>query len=170
MTVNSLGLFINQNRQMLMAYAMTMVGNKYAAEDLVSDVTVKALSRTEQLKDEDKTSVLKWLYTIMKTTFYDQTEKAVRHGEVDLEATTDEDGCCDWGAYGVSDYYTDSAAEYHDVVKVLNSLDENLRTAIKLFAAGVRVEDIAKRQKVTVVTVYNRIKAARAKMQQMMAA
>ena len=148
MTINELGLFINSDRQWLLANAMTFSGNKFDAEDLVSEMTLKAMRYVDNLKDGDKTSVRKWLYNIMKTIYFNLVRDAHEMAEDDEEVLDACNVAC--GEFESSDL----GFELRDA---LDKLDTNQRQILELVAYGYSMKEIAEKLNCALSAAYYRL-------------
>jgi RNA polymerase sigma-70 factor (ECF subfamily) len=142
----------------LRAFAISLVRDVPAADDLVQDTIVKAWSNID--KFEPGTNLRAWLFTILRNTFYSQLRKRKRE-------VPDPDGIhagrlCEKPAH-------DGRLAMNDFRKAFDQLSAEHREALILVgASGFSCEEVAQMTGVAVGTVKSRTNRARARLCEML--
>ena len=142
----------------LRAFAISLTGNRDAADDLVQDAILRAWTNLD--KFEPGSSMTAWLFTILRNAFYSEYRKSRR--EVD-----DPDGL-HAGRLGTppNQSYT---CEYQELLEALAKLSPGQREALILIGAqGMTYDEAAHVSGVPSGTMKSRVARARARLAQLM--
>jgi RNA polymerase sigma-70 factor (ECF subfamily) len=135
----------------LRAFAISLTGDAVAADDLVQDALLRALSNIDRFKPG--TNIKAWLFTILRNAFYSDYRK--RHREVE-----DPDGILA-GRLAIAPEQGARLA-YEDMLVALAHLPARQREAIVLVAAeGFTYEEAARVCNTSIGTIKSRINRAR---------
>ncbi|GIV39736.1 MAG: RNA polymerase sigma factor [Thermonema sp.] len=140
----------------LRPFALRMVKDQDAADDLIQETLYKAL------KNKDKfsigTNLKAWLYTIMKNTFITRYQKASRRQT--FVDTTDNQHFINSG-----ERTAHNAALSHlmteEIMHAIDALAEHYRLPFLMYYRGFKYQEIADRLGIPIGTVKNRIHIAR---------
>lgn len=128
--------------------------------DLVQDTLLKALSYRETFREN--INLKGWLFTIMRNTFINNYRKGKR-------AMTIIDPAKQLYFLNTEDHHTfnkpDKNFEYHDILKLISQLPQDLRQPFTLHAEGYKYHEIADTLTIPIGTVKNRIFQARKEIQ-----
>ena len=127
-------------------FALKLTTNHEAAQDLVQDTALIALSYSDRYYDQN---FIGWLFTIMKNLFYKQNKK----DQLFLTNT-------DWNIFG-SDKTTDTAASESDIYSAVNSLSDCNRETMRLYLSGYKYREIAEKLNTPIGTIKSRISESR---------
>ena len=142
----------------LRAFARFLIRDRIAADDLVQDAVVRALTALDQF--QPGTNLKAWLFTILRNHFYEQTRRRKREARAML-AFSDEDGPCNPEQH--------ARAELQDLQRVIFELPPLQREALILIGAqGLTHEEAAAICGVPEGTMKARLSRARAALSQKM--
>jgi len=156
MTAQEFDQQLTDLKDRLMYFAMSLTSDRTAAEDLLQETYLKAITYRKMFVKE--TNLKAWLFTIMKNTFINNYRKAVRQ-KTTFDNTKDL-------------YYLNSAShekveavdsEYavNEINKSINSLKDEFRIPFKMFTEGHKYKEIADELNLPIGTVKSRIYFAR---------
>jgi RNA polymerase sigma-70 factor (ECF subfamily) len=143
---------IDGHYQALYRYAYRLSGSAADAEDLTQEAFGKAISRIDQLRDEDKARG--WLFRILRNAYLRRVRDEKRHRIVPLDAVGD-----------VAEQPPEPAPELDParLQLALNELDEAFRTPIILYYfEEFSYKDIAEQMDLPIGTVMSRLARAKA--------
>ena len=143
----------------LRAFAISLTGNRDAADDLVQDAVLRAWTNLD--KFEPGSSMSAWLFTILRNLFFSNYRKSRREVQ-------DPDGC-HAGRIGTPPNQG-YACEYQELLEALAKLSPVLREALILVGAqGMTYEEAAHVTGVPSGTLKSRVSRARARLAQLLA-
>jgi RNA polymerase sigma-70 factor (ECF subfamily) len=133
----------------LKSSALRFTKNKDAANDLIQDTIVKAISKKDKFQiDSDLQG---WMYIIMKNTYLQKQHKEKRY--VSADETNEKE---------VSTYNnSNSCLAAKEIVEAIKKLDKSQRKAFMMFAKGFKYEEIAEELQVPIGTIKSRIHNAK---------
>lgn len=139
----------------LRRYALALLGNRAAADDLVQDCLERAWSRLAQRRETG--SLRGWLFTIMHNLFVnDLARRRARPAEVELEAEPPVDGG------------QENRVEISDLARAILRLPPPQRSVLVLVAIEeMSYEEVARLLDVPVGTVMSRLHRARERLAEM---
>jgi RNA polymerase sigma-70 factor (ECF subfamily) len=143
---------IDGHYQALYRYAYRLSGSAADAEDLTQEAFGKAISRIDQLRDEDKARG--WLFRILRNAYLRRIRDEKRHRVVPLDAVGD-----------VAERPPEPMPELDParLQLALNELDEAFRTPIILYYfEEFSYKDIAEQMDLPIGTVMSRLARAKA--------
>jgi RNA polymerase sigma-70 factor (ECF subfamily) len=155
----------------LYGVALRLTGNRAEAEDLVSETTVKAWSKLDQL--EDRQSFPKWVFRILTNTFISNRRGA--HGE--QETSLQDDGEQPFSLFERMHqpfllWWSNPEQELlnkllrEDIERALDDLPDSFRTIVVLVdVEGYTYGEVAESLKVPIGTVRSRLSRARSMLQ-----
>ena len=125
--------------------------------DLVQDTILKALMNQEKFRDDK--NLKGWLFTIMRNIFINNYQKARRSRTYSEEIKQQ----FSLPSRGTARTLDDPASnvEYHDILKSVNSISNELLVPFQLYVSGYKYNEIAENQGIPLGTVKNRIFKAR---------
>jgi len=151
---------IDQYRPLLTGFALSLTKDRDAAEDLMQETYLKALTRKDQFRPG--TNLRAWLSTIMRNLFINQYRKQKRRkteptdlNQVDFLDTPTVDN------EGVSNLTV------QEIQSAIDLLEEKFRGPILLLMRGYAYEEIAEYYAAPVGTIKSRIFHARRKLQKL---
>lgn len=148
----------------LLNFAFQLTNNREAANDLLQDTTLKALTNEE--KFVDNSNFKGWIFTIMRNIFINNYRQQVRQATV-VDRTEDlyhlnvsqESGLdTPEGTYAVK-----------EIMEVLNNMSEDFRKPFNMHVAGYKYSEIAEELNLPLGTVKSRIFFARKQLRQALA-
>ena len=143
----------------LRAYALIVAHRSADADDLVQDTLEKAWKAQEQY--QPGTSMKSWLFTILRNSQHNSWRRSRRLVE-------------DPNGYHASCLHTEASqgwrAEFSDVLKAMDTLDEASRQALLLITAGLSYEETASVCGCNLRTVQSRVRRARQRLAERQAA
>jgi RNA polymerase sigma-70 factor (ECF subfamily) len=151
-------------QERLSSIALNYTTNREDAQDLLQETLLKAIDSREKFHED--TNLLAWATTIMKNTYINTyrrktlTRKAFDHNGID-------------GIMG--DHFWDMThstslySEVNEVVKMLESIDDDFKIPFNLHLQGFKYKEIAKKLNLNLGTVKSRIFCARRKLTSMAA-
>ncbi|MCM1378273.1 MAG: RNA polymerase sigma factor [Clostridium sp.] len=140
----------------LLSFAYQLTTNREAAEDLLQDTTLKALSNEE--KYVENVNFKGWIFTIMRNIFINNYRQSVRQATV-VDKTEDlyhlnicQDSGLDTpeGSFAVK-----------EITKAVNEFNEDYRVPFNMYVAGYKYHEIAEKLGLPLGTVKSRIFFAR---------
>lgn len=143
-------------KQSLKNFALSLTHNPDDAHDLLQDTYVKAI--TYRKKFEDSTNLKAWLFTIMKNTFINSYRRAVKTRQI-IQPNADLAMARAWK----NNYQdiTESRIESKDIIKKIESLDDQYKIPFTRYYNGYKYEEIAQEMQLPLGTVKSRIFLAR---------
>ena len=156
----------------LYGVALRLTGNQADAEDLVSETTVKAWSKLDQL--EDRQSFPKWVFRILTNTFISNRRGAHIEQDHTLWRTTGSNRfpCSRELHQPFLLWWSNPEQEllnkllHDDIERALDSLPENFRTIVVLVdIEGYTYGEVAESLGVPIGTVRSRLSRARSMLQ-----
>lgn len=140
----------------LLKYAYVLTSDRDSAYDLVQDTTLKALD--SQDKFTDNSNFVGWMFTIMRNLFINEYRRQARsvvdvdHSDdlfkLDAPSVTSREG-------------PDESFAVAEIMSVIDSYPEEYRVPFRLYLAGYRYSEIARRMHLPLGTVKSRIFFAR---------
>lgn len=143
----------------LLRYALGLTLNREDAKDLLQDTILKAISYRNQFVEY--TSLKAWTYTIMKNTFINNYRKNIRQNTI-FDNTKD--------LFFISqnkdtnNATPDCAYSANEISKIIEGLDESLKTPFKMHTEGYKYKEIAQKLDLKLGTVKSRIFFTRKKL------
>ncbi|MFZ5939080.1 MAG: RNA polymerase sigma factor [Bacteroidota bacterium] len=140
-------------------FALSLTANREEAKDLLQETYLKALSSKD--KFIEFTNFEAWAYTIMKNTFINNYRKAIRQNTV-VDTTKD--------LYYLNNtkesvnIRPDSSFQHKEIVKHIESLQDELRIPFKMHTEGYKYKEIAEELNLKIGTVKSRIFFTRKKL------
>ena len=161
-TARNFERMIADQMQSMQHMTMRFATNKDDAEDLYQETIYKALKNKDKFKPD--TNVKAWLYTIMRNTYINSYNRAVKSkiGNDDTE-----------GQYFLNNANrkdmspVESATNYKELLEVVNKLEDVFRVPFKMMYEGYKYKEIADELDLPIGTVKSRIFFARQKLEQM---
>lgn len=142
--------------QFLKPFALKLTRDLEAANDLMQETLLKAITNREKFKEG--TNLKAWLYTIMKNTFITDYHKQTRRNT--FIDTTD-----NLHFINSSDFTTSNNAisEFvvDDIKEAVEKLKDDYRTPFMMHFKGFKYHEIAEHLEIPIGTVKNRIHIAR---------
>lgn len=156
MTAVEFNFSLNEASKALKPFALRLTKDFEEANDLVQDTLMKAFLNKE--KFTDGTNLKGWLYIIMKNTFITNYQKMVKKNTF---IDTTENLYYINSSQNVSINDAISSFAQKDINEAIARLDDEVKVPFELYFKGFKYEEIAKRLKVPLGTVKNRIHIAR---------
>jgi RNA polymerase sigma-70 factor (ECF subfamily) len=138
---------VNEHGAALLAYAIRLTGDRYAAEDVVQETLVRAWKRVDQL-DAAKGSVRGWLLTVARNIVIDQARaRASRPPEVPESVST----------APIAADHSEAVADLVMMSELLGGLSKEHRSVlVELYYRGRTVNEAAESLGVPAGTVKSR--------------
>lgn len=156
MTAIEFNTRIMNEKSSLKNFALSLTHNTDDALDLLQDTYVKAITYRE--KFEDSTNLKAWLFTIMKNTFINayrrnvKTKQLISKGD-DIQLNR---------AFKQNSYdHSESRMNAKEIIKKIESLDEDYKVPFTRYYNGYKYEEIAQEMQLPLGTVKSRIFIAR---------
>ncbi len=156
MTAIEFNTRIMNEKSSLKNFALSLTHNTDDALDLLQDTYVKAITYRE--KFEDSTNLKAWLFTIMKNTFINayrrnvKTKQLISKGD-DIQLNR---------AFKQNSYdHSESRMNAKEIIKKIESLDEDYKVPFTRYYNGYKYEEIAHEMQLPLGTVKSRIFIAR---------
>jgi RNA polymerase sigma-70 factor (ECF subfamily) len=156
MTAIEFNTRIMNEKSSLKNFALSLTHNTDDALDLLQDTYVKAITYRE--KFEDSTNLKAWLFTIMKNTFINayrrnvKTKQLISKGD-DIQLNR---------AFKQNSYdHSESRMNAKEIIKKIESLDEDYKVPFTRYYNGYKYEEIANEMQLPLGTVKSRIFIAR---------
>jgi len=138
----------------LRAFARSLTRNHSAADDLVQETLLKAISNKDKFREG--TNLRAWLFTIMRNTFYSAQTKRAREAE-------DPEGDLTASLSVKPDH--DGRLQYAEFQRAFAQLSDERREALTLIGAlGLSYEEAAQTCGVAIGTMKSRVGRARAEL------
>jgi len=142
----------------LRAFALSLVGDRDRADDLVQDAIVRALQKSDRF--EHGTKFQAWVFTLMRNLFYSEYRKRKREVEdadglfaAKLSTVPEQPGCI----------------EFADLRSALAQLSDEQREAVLLIGAeGLTYEEAAEVCGTKVGTIKSRVNRARTRLAELL--
>ncbi len=145
----------------LIRYAYKLTSNREAAEDLLQETYLRALTYRDQFADA--TNLKAWAYTIMRNTFINQYRRS-------LLANMAFDGTQDFYMLhrlrDRSGMAPDAVMHSREILHKIDALEEALRVPFQMHLEGYKYQEIADTLNLKIGTVKSRIFFARKKLMQ----
>ena len=144
-----------QLNQILFRYAYNLTSNREAADDLLQDTMLKAITHREQFSDY--TNLKAWTYTIMKNTFINNYRQNTK-----FDNTKD--------LYFLSQnkdnisVAPESSITTKEITKIIDRLEEDYKIPFKMHVEGYKYKEIAQKLGLKLGTVKSRIFFTRKKL------
>jgi RNA polymerase sigma-70 factor (ECF subfamily) len=143
---------IDAHYDSLYRYAYRLSGSTADAEDLTQDTFSKALTRLNQLRDQDRAKA--WLFRILRNLYLHRMRDRQRHKFVPLDAV---------GEPAYEEAGTLSDVDPLRLQEALNELDESFRTPLILFYfEEFSYKEIADQMELPIGTVMSRLARGKA--------
>lgn len=143
----------------LRRYALALVRDRSAADDLIQDALARALSKAHLW--QEGTDLRAWLFTILHNTYVNNVRRGIREGssvelsETELRLTS-----------APSQY---GRLQFRDLERALAKLPEEQRQVLLLVGMeGMRYEEVAEIMKVPVGTIRSRLSRGRSALRVLM--
>jgi len=156
MTAIEFNTRIMNEKSSLKNFALSLTHNTDDALDLLQDTYVKAITYRE--KFEDSTNLKAWLFTIMKNTFINAYRRNVKTKQIiskgdDIQLNR---------AFKQNSYdHSESRMNAKEIIKKIESLDEDYKVPFTRYYNGYKYEEIAHEMQLPLGTVKSRIFIAR---------
>jgi len=138
---------------------MRFASNKEDANDLLQDTLLKALKNKEKYKPN--TNIKAWLFTIMRNTYINGYNRAVR-SKIDHDTTEQQYYLNTANRKGLSP--TESIAHFNEIKEIVNRLEEVYKIPFQMMYEGFKYKEIADKLSLPIGTVKSRIFFARQKL------
>lgn len=146
-------------KQNLEYFALHLTRNDEAAQDLLQDTFIKAITYRD--KFVEKTNLKAWCYTIMKNTFINNYRRAVKANTI---IDTTEDLYFLNLSRGADDTAPDTMHSTGEIQKTINALEDDYRIPFMMHHTGYKYKEIADHLNLPIGTVKSRIFLARKKL------
>jgi len=156
MTAIEFNTRIIQEKSSLRNFALSLTHNSEDAHDLLQDTYVKAI--TYRSKFEDSSNLRAWLFTIMKNTFINAYRRNVKTKSLISKG----DDIAMNRAFKQNSYdHSDSRMNAKEIIRHIESLDDDYKVPFTRYYNGYKYEEIAKEMHLPLGTVKSRIFIAR---------
>ncbi len=146
----------NQQEQALNNFAYLLTKDREAANDLYQETAYKAFKNQSYFRSG--TNMKAWLFTIMRNTFINQFRNRRRRQM--MQDRTEEMHLLNSGNRVIQNQ-GESEVTVKELQKMINGLEERIRTPFLLHYQGYRYREIAKQLNSPVGTIKSRIYEAR---------
>lgn len=137
-------------------FALSLTRNTEDALDLLQDTYMKAI--TYRNKFEDSTNLKAWLFTIMKNTFINAYRRNVKTRQLISKG----DDIALERAFKQNSYdHTESRLSAKEIIRQIDSLDEQYKIPFTRYYNGYKYEEIAREMSLPLGTIKSRIFVAR---------
>jgi len=141
-------------------FAVMLTANRYDAEDLLQETTLKALDNKD--KYVDNANFKGWVLTIMRNIFINNYRKELR-SQVILDHTGD---LVKYNVSGSSRWENpEETITLKEIKFIINSLNDDLKTPFSMYLDGYRYNEISDKLALPLGTVKSRIFFARRELQ-----
>lgn len=148
-------------QQNMFNFAMLLTANRYDAEDLLQETTLRVLDNKD--KYVDNVNFKGWALTIMRNIFINNYRKELRNQTV-IEQTDD---LVHLNSVENSKWENPEEAMHVKEIKiVINRLSDDLKIPFSMYLDGYKYNEIADKLKLPLGTVKSRIFFARRELQQ----
>jgi len=147
----------------LTRFALSLTLDRDEAKDLVQDTMLKAITYREQFTSH--TNLKAWAYTIMKNTFINNYRRTVRQ-QTTLDTTKN--------LYFLNqsrmvfDVESDSHYAAHEINRLIDNLENDLKIPFKLMLEGYKYKEISRKLRLKIGTVKSRIFFTRKRLMDML--
>jgi len=142
------------------SFAMTLTANRYDAEDLLQDTTLKVLNNRDKYVDND--NFKGWVLTIMRNIFINNYRKEVRS-----QTIIDQIG--DLLILNISENSRwenpEETTSIKDIKFIINSLNDDLKMPFLMYLDGYKYNEISDKLDLPLGTIKSRIFFARRELQ-----
>jgi len=159
MTALQFNTLISAQMSALENMTLRFASNKEDANDLLQETILKALKNKDKFKPN--TNVKAWLYTIMRNTYINGYNRAVR-SKIDNDNTDGQFFLNTSNRTGLSP--TESQTNYNEIKEIVNKLEDVYKIPFKMMFDGFKYKEIADKLKLPIGTVKSRIFFARQKL------
>jgi len=150
-------LSIQQN---MFNFAMTLTANRYDAEDLLQETTLRVLNNQD--KYVDNVNFKGWVLTIMRNIFINNYRKELR-SQIVIDQTND---LCHLNIPENSRWENpEENMTVKEIKFIINSLNSDLKIPFSLYLDGYKYNEISDKLKLPLGTVKSRIFFARRELQ-----
>ncbi len=144
----------------LLYYALSLTSDHEKAQDLLQETFLKALTYRD--KFTQNTNFKAWIYTIMKNTFINNYRRNMKakntfdasNNEFNMKMTKDK-------VYPSPDSFYSSK----EILKSINSLEDEYKVPFKMFLDGYKYKEIAEHLNLPLGTIKSRIFFTRKKLE-----
>jgi RNA polymerase sigma-70 factor, ECF subfamily len=160
------GEFVKQRRTWLLAQALNVCRNKTDADDLVQEALLRFIQSFEKVEALPNERICEaWLITTLTNLFNDQCRKRKiqEHGAKELSLKDEAAEAPEPASQPAYDAVTDEI-----FTQALNTLSPKIRATFELHAAGVKYQDISRKQGIPIGTVAKRLHDARLKLRELL--
>ncbi|MBG0860219.1 MAG: RNA polymerase sigma factor [Bacteroidales bacterium] len=147
----------------LQRFAMSLTSDRDTALDLVQDTYLKAITYKD--KFVDFTNLKAWVFTIMKNTFINNYRRNIKENTI-IDGTQDLyylNQPYDKGSISPESSYAEA-----EILKAINSLDDEFRIPFQMHLDGYKYKEIADKLSLKIGTVKSRIFFTRQKLMLML--
>lgn len=144
-------------REKLSYFALYLTSNKDDADDLLQETYFKAIKNKD--KFVNPTNLKAWLYKIMKNIYINDYNRNSRSNNI-FDKNTQSDNARKTTS-GLNNDHPEAAIGYKDLLKTVDSLNEDLKTPFKMYYEGYKYNEIADDLKIPLGTVKFKIFKAR---------
>ena len=156
MTAIEFNARILKEKTPLKNFALSLTHNLDDALDLLQDTYLKAIVYRE--KFEDSTNIKAWLFTIMKNTFINAYRRNVKTKQLISKG----DDTAMNRAFKQNSYdHSDSRINAKEIIKHIETLDEQYKVPFTRYYNGYKYEEIANEMHLPLGTIKSRIFIAR---------
>ena len=145
----------------MFSFAMTLTANRYDAEDLLQETTLKVLNNKDKFVDNN--NFKGWVLTIMRNIFINNYRKELRN-QVIFDKTDD------LPVLNISDNSRwenpEETISINEIKYVINSLNDDLKIPFIMYLEGYKYNEISEKLLLPLGTVKSRIFFARRELQQ----
>ncbi len=138
-------------------FAYSLTSNTEEAKDLLQETMLKALSNRDKFTDPRNFN--SWAYTIMKNTFINNYRRNVKSNTIFNKAENNENL-----AHKQEAISPDSEHAFKELVKKVDSLQDDFRIPFQMFTDGFKYKEIADELNIPIGTVKSKIFFARQKL------
>jgi len=149
-------------RQQLYYFALSLTRDRDAAQDLLQESMLRALTYRE--KFQDNTNFKAWLYTIMKNTFINDHRRGKRTDALMDRMEHDHVR----GSRVQAATTTESSLKMREIDSSMARLDNTFREPFRMHHDGFKYHEIADRLGIPIGTVKSRIHQARLRLMDML--
>lgn len=138
-------------------FAYSLTSNTEEAKDLLQETMLKALSNREKFTDPRNFN--SWAYTIMKNTFINNYRRNVKSNTIFNKTEGNENL-----AHHLEAISPESEHAYKELIKKVDSLQDDFRIPFQMFTDGFKYKEIAEHLNIPIGTVKSKIFFARQKL------
>ncbi|MFK7900361.1 MAG: sigma-70 family RNA polymerase sigma factor [Cyclobacteriaceae bacterium] len=159
MTAIQFETLISKQISVLENLTMRFATNREDANDLLQDTLFKALKNRDKFKPN--TNVKAWLYTIMRNTYINGYNRAVKSK---ISHDTTEEQYFLNNATQKETSPTESLSGYKEVSELVEKLEDTYKVPFKMMFHGYKYKEIADKLELPIGTIKSRIFFARQKL------